>query len=319
MKSKNILSALVISAIVSAGCFAEDTSKVDLKLRLKTGESHEMKMTETQDAAVTTNGKEQKVKSSQETVMGLNVLSVDASGNMDVELVCRSIKMKVNGTTGNFEFDSANPKPVDSNRPDQRISAALFSAMVGSKIQMKLKPTGELYDIRGLDAILAKIKEKIPEARKEGSDFYNLFSDENVKKMTGNMLGVFPAGPVAVGDNWHKTMNMNLGPFMPTDVNTTYTLKQCKDGIAYIDAAAKFSTIDSSKTSVVHSNNRTSEQSAGTIKSSMEINEATGLTHRSNTTMNLSSETKMAANQRMPQGMKILMTIQGNEVVELIK
>jgi hypothetical protein len=49
MRSKNILSALLIIAVASAVCSAENTNKVDLKLRLKAGESHEIKMTQTQN------------------------------------------------------------------------------------------------------------------------------------------------------------------------------------------------------------------------------------------------------------------------------
>jgi hypothetical protein len=49
------------------------------------------------------------------------------------------------------------------------------------------------------------------------------------------------------------------------------------------------------------------------------MDEATGLTRKSNIAMNISGEAKMAANQQMLQGMKASSTIQGNTVVELIK
>ena len=82
MRSKNILSALLITAVASAVCSAENTNKVDLKLHLKAGESHEMKTTQTQITSQTVNGQEQQVKQTQEMVRGLNVLSVDANGNI---------------------------------------------------------------------------------------------------------------------------------------------------------------------------------------------------------------------------------------------
>jgi len=313
MKLKTILSVLFVTTIFSAVCFAEGADKVDLKLRLKAGESREMKITQTQNTSTTANGREGRSRGTQEMVVGLNVLSVAANGNMDVEIVCRSIKVTADGNiTGKFEFDSANPKPVDSNKPEQKRFAP-FSALAGSKIKIRIKPAGEFYDVRGFDAIIAKVKEKFPEMN-EKDKILNVFYDEKVKEMAGNILGVFPAGPVVVGDSWHKTAGMSFIPHVPRDVDITYTLKQRKDGIAYIDAAAKFDT--GVKTD---HNSGISEQSAGTIQSSIEMDEATGLTRKSNIAMNISGEAKMAANQQMLQGMKASSTIQGNTVVELIK
>jgi len=124
---------LVLSAVVSAA----GQDKVDLKLRLKAGESHEMKMTQTQDVTQTMMGQEQKMKQTQEMIIGFDCLSVDANGNMDIEMTYKSMKMAMDGPMGHMEFDSANPKPVDPNRSDEKMIAAMFSAMVGSKFQMK--------------------------------------------------------------------------------------------------------------------------------------------------------------------------------------
>ena len=321
MKVKSIvftfICVLVLQAVV---CFAEQ-EKVDLKLRLKAGESHEMKMTQTQNITQTAGGQEQKVKQVQEMVMELDVLSVDANGVMDVEMTYKSMKMTMDISTGqHIDFNSINPKPVDPNKPDEKMIAAMFSAIVGSKIQMKMKPTGETYDVRGLKAILAKMKEKIgssPEAQGLEGFFDKMFDEKQVKEMTGSMLCMFPAEPVAVGDTWYNTISMNF--VMPIDIDTTYILKQRKDGIAYIDAAAKMDIGDSSKAIEIDPNNKMSMQISGTMNSTSQVDEKTGLTHKGNMTMNFSGVTKMGASPQMPEGMTMPMMITGNAVVELIK
>ena len=260
------------------------------------------------------------MKQVQEMVMGLDVLGVDANGVMDVEMTYKSMKMVMDGPMGHMEFDSANPKPVDPNRPDQKMLAAMVSAMAGSKFQMKITPTGKTSDVRGLEAMVAKMREKIgsgPETQGMDKFFDKMFDEKQVKEMTGNMMGMFPAEPVAVGDTWYDTISMNF--IMPIDIDTTYMLKQRKDGIAYIDAVAKMDMGDSSKAIEIDPNNKVSMQISGTMNSTSQVDEKTGLTRKSNITMNFSGVMKMEANPQMPEGMTMPMTITGNAVVELIK
>jgi len=330
MKIKKVVSVIVYVLVMQAViCFAAQegqapAGKVDLKLRLKAGESHEMKMTQTQNITQTMNSQEQKITQAQEMIMGFDCLSVDANGNMDVEMTYKAMKIAMDGPMGHLEFDSVNPKPVDPNRPDEKMLAAMVSAMAGSKFQMKIAPTGETYDTRGLGAMVAKMREKIKESvgsspEMQGLDnFFNkLFDEKQVKEMTGDMMGKFPAEPVAVGDTWYSTTSMNF--IMPIDISTTYIFKQHKDGIAYIDAVAKMDMGDSSKPLEIDPNNKVSMQISGTMNTTSEVDEKTGLTRKGNVTMNFSGVMRVEANPQMPEGMTMPMTIVGNAVVELIK
>jgi len=96
-------------------------------------------------------------------------------------------------------------------------------------------------------------------------------------------------------------------------------LKNHKDSIAYIDAVAKMDMGDSSKPLEIDPNNKMSMQISGTINAKSEVDEKTGLTQKSNITMNFSGIVRMEANEQMPQGMTVPMTIKGDSVVELIK
>ncbi|MGA2915402.1 MAG: DUF6263 family protein [Sedimentisphaerales bacterium] len=319
MKIKRIVSIFVYVLVISAViCFAAD-NKVDLKLRLAAGESHEMKMTQIQNITQTMMGQEQEVNQVQEMIMGWKTLSVDANGNMDIEITYKSMKTTMDGPMGRMEFDSANPKPVDPNRPDQQMMTNMISAIAGSKFQMKMTPTAKTLEIHGLKEMLARMKEKMGSTAMPGMDklFDKMFDEKQLKEMTGSMMGSFPAEPVAVGDAWYDTMSMNF--IMPIDMDMTYMLKQRKDGIAYIDMTAKLDMGDNSKPIDIDPNNKVSMQMSGTINATSQVDEKTGLTKKSDMTMNLSGVTKMGANPQMPDGMTMPMTIQGNAVVELIK
>jgi hypothetical protein len=319
MKTNKIVSILMCVLVLSAVvCSAAD--KVDLKLRLKAGDSHEMKMTQTQDISQTMNGQEMNMKQIMEMVMGIDCLSVDADGVMDVQMSYKSVKMIMDGPMGHMEFDSANPQPIDPNRPDQKMMASMVSAMAGCKFQMTVKHTGETSNVRGIEDMLAKIRNVIPAGPEmEGMDklLDKMFDEKKLGELTGNMMGTFPSEPIAVGDAWYDTQSINL--MMPIDVDTTYMLKSRKDGIAYIDAAAKIDMGDSSKPIEIDPENKMSMQLSGTINTTSEVDEKTGLTRKSNITMNLSGVMRMEANEQMPEGMTMPMTIKGDAVVELIK
>jgi hypothetical protein len=305
---------------LSAALCSAGQEKVDLKLRLKAGESHEMKMTQVQDINQTMGDEEMKMKQTQEMVMGMDCLSVDANGVMDVQMTYKSMKIVMDGPMGHMEFDSANPKLIDPNRPDQKMMAAMVSAMAGCKFQMKVTPTGEASDVRGIEDMLAKVKKEVPSGPgMEGMDkfFDKMFDEKQLEELTGNMMTVFPAKSVAVGDTWYDTQSINF--IMPINVDTTYMFKSRKNGIAYIDAAAKMDMGDSSKPIEIDPNNKMSMQISGTINSTNEVDEKTGLTRKSSITMNFSGVIRMEANEQMPEGMTIPMTIKGDAVVELIK
>ncbi len=320
MKIKRIISTCFCVVFLATGFCPAAQDKVDLKLRLKAGESHEMKMTQIQDIVQTVNGQEMNMKQTQEMVMGMDCLSVDTNGVMDVRMTYKSMKMAMDGPMGHMEFDSANPKPADPNKPQEKVMTAMVSAMAGCKFQMKIKPTGETYDIHGIQEMLAKVKGEMPTGPESaGMDnfFDKMFDEKEIKELTGNMMEMFPAGPVAVGDTWYDTKSMNF--IMPIDIDTTYMLKSRKDGIAYIDAVSKFDMGDSSKPLEIDPNNKMSMQLAGTINAANEVDEKTGLTRKGNITINLSGIIRMEANQQSPEGMTIPMTIKGNAVVELVK
>ena len=319
MKIKKMIS-VVVCVIFLTTIFCQAADKVDLKLRLKAGENHEMKMTQIQNITQTIADQEQKMKQTQEVVIGFNCLSVDAAGNMDVEMIYKSMKIVMDGPMGSMEFDSANPKPVDPCRPDQKMLSAMISAIAGSKFQMKISPIGKTSDVHGLKEMASKIKEKMAVGgAMPGMEqvLDKMFDEKQIKEMTGSMMCAFPAEPIEVGASWYDTMSMNF--VVPIDIDTTYLLKQRKDGIAYIDAVAKMDMGDSSKVIEIDPNNKVSMQLSGTMNSTNEVDEKTGLTRKSNMTLNFSGVMKMGESQQMPGGMTMPMTIKGNAVVELIK
>ncbi|MFA6186184.1 MAG: DUF6263 family protein [Phycisphaerae bacterium] len=322
MKTAKILTILAITAIISAACLAE-AEKVDLKLRLKAGDSHEMKMSQTQNITQSINGQEMKMTQVMEMLFGLDCKSVDANGIMFVEMTYKAVKMTMDGMGQKMDFDSANPKPADPNKPQEKMMAAIFSAMVGCKFGMNVSPTGETAGVSGVKEMMTKMREKMGdsnEAKMIDALLGKMFDEKEMKNMAGSLMVVFPKAPAAVGDTWYDTMSMNI--MVPIDVETTYIFKSRKDGIAYIDAVAKMDMGDAAKP-IEMGPAKMSMQLAGTMNAKNQVDEKTGLVKKSEATMNFSGIVKMQGqgepNTPMAQGMNIPMTMTGTATVELIK
>jgi hypothetical protein len=316
MTIKRTISVVMCVVFLAAVVCPAGQDKVDLKLRLKAGESHEMKMTGTQDGTQTVNGQEIKQAQTDETVIGLDVLKVDANGVMDVAMTYKSIKMTMDGPIGHIEFDSVTPKPTDPNRPQEKNIVANYAAMVGCKFQMKVKPTGEIYDIRGIKEMNAKVKERVSNSTEaKAIDVDNRFSEKQLKDLAGRMMRIFPAEPVAIGDTWYITKSTNL--MMPIDIGETYTLKSRKNGIAYIDAVAKIDG-DSSKNRQMGSN-EIPMQISGTTNWTIQVDEKTGLTRKCNMITNCSGIMKIEVRNAPGQYVTMPITMKLNDIDELIK
>ncbi|MEN6384880.1 MAG: DUF6263 family protein, partial [Phycisphaerales bacterium] len=202
--------------------------------------------------------------------------------------------------------------------PQEKMMSGLFGAMVGSQFQLKVKPTGETYDIRGISEMMKKVKEKIgAEAGPAESIIDKMFDENQIKELTGNMMNMYPANPIAIGDSWYETKSINF--MLPIDIDTTYMLKSVKDDTAIIDAVSKMDMGDTSKPLVIDPNTKMSMQLSGTINAASEVNVKNGLTKKSDITMNFSGMLKMEGNEQMPEGMTIPMTIKGTATVEMIK
>lgn len=317
MNSKKTISVLSMVILFAGISLAQE--KVDLKLNLKAGDSHEMKMVQIQDITQTVNGQEMKMKQTQEMILGVDCLSVDQDGVMDVKMAYKSMKMTIESPMGKMEFDSTNPKPADSNKPQEKMMAGIFSAMVGSEFQMKVKPTGETFDVRGISEMMNKLKQQMPAEQMQGAEkmIDKMFDESQIKELTGNMMNMYPENKVAIGDSWYDTKSINF--MLPIDIDTTYMLKNLKDGTAVIDVVSKMDMGDTSKPLDIDPNNKMSMQLSGTMNGTNEVDVNTGLTKKGNMTMNFSGMLKMEANEQMPEGMTIPMTIKGDITVELIK
>jgi hypothetical protein len=79
------------------------------------------------------------------------------------------------------------------------------------------------------------------------------------------LLSVLPSEPIAIGDSWEHELDLKSEPTMPMKISAKYTLKDVRDGVAYVKYDAKITSTADLK---------------GTIEGDAEIDQETGLTSK---------------------------------------
>jgi hypothetical protein len=357
MKVKNIILAVLGIALASAIIYSarqeKTQDKVNLKLQLKAGDSHEMKITRLENVTrAIGNRQQQQIKTHSEITVGLDVPSVDANGTMNVELFYKTIKLDINSPPQHIEFDSTNPKQEGSNEPNNSFDDALadvYWATIGSKLKITISPAGQTSDISGFDEIRAKIEEKIKKrftadinssddaairkfqeqmaekiAKMLASQYNSLLSSavvSNTEELIDNIFVKLPDRTVLSGNKWKDKSYLNIG--FPADANTTYTFRNRKDGCAYIDAVCDLDMGKNLKITKISNTEKISKRMSGARKSSNAVDETTGLLRKSQANMIFSGIEKIEPDKLLqplqPDVINIAITFEGSEIIELIK
>jgi hypothetical protein len=229
---------LFAGAIVPAS--GED-EKLDLRLRLKAGESYRLRTMIEQQITQTAGANRQETQQTFAVGYAMTVESVGSSGEMKLSTRYDSILFRQKGPSGVVEYDSANP-------PKQVPPAArAFAALLGLGFKMTLTPEGRVTSIEGVAAMFEEMvrRQELPEGPAKAAVQKVLaeqFGEDAMKQSLQNMFSLYPEAPVAAGDTWQRRVVVSKG--FPIVIEGNYTLKERTGGVARIDIKAAISPND---------------------------------------------------------------------------
>jgi len=311
---------VVVLAVICIGadCFAA-AEKIDLKLNLAAGQKFGSKTTVSQKTSQTM--MEQEITSIQDITIDVisEVLAVDADNIATVKTTYKNFRARgsISSDAVSFEYDSEDPS-VSADNPQAEIMSKIFKNMTGAEFVMKLSNKGKIVAIEGFDKMMEKMFSAIEdpeEAKVMGDMMKNIISEDKLKEMGGDMFAAFPDGPVGIGDMWDDIVSIG-GAGMPIDVDTTYMLKERKDGVAILGVTSKMDMGNEESNLIEIEGMKMNLQLSGTQSGTMKVDEATGWTIGGQTTLNFSGAVKILPNEKMPDGMSIPMTIEGTVKIE---
>ena len=123
---------LTMGVVTSDGYAAE---KLDLKLRLKPGQKHSMRIITENKISHTIMGQQQKINHHKAIELEFEVKEVEANGTALVKVTYQSIKEKGGTGQATLEYDSTKPETFADNP-----FAPTYNAMMGQGFVMKITP-----------------------------------------------------------------------------------------------------------------------------------------------------------------------------------
>lgn len=264
---------LVLLVLCGSRTSAQD-DKLELRLRLKQGETYRLKTTVEQ--RITGEAGSQQAATDQTFAVGyaLTVQNVDGAGNMRIATKYESILFRQKGPTGAIEYDSQNPpKQVPQ-------SARPFAALTGLGFTATMTPAGQIIAVEGLDAMLTEMVNnlELPEGPAKAAVQETLgqqFGEDTMKQNLRGMFALYPETPVAVGESWQRKTAVSKG--FPVLIEGVYTLEGRAGGVARVAIKATLSPNDAAGP-VDLGTGRMSYDLKGEQSGFAEIDEATGWT-----------------------------------------
>lgn len=272
MNKKRILIFACILVVLALLASCGGSKKLDLRLRLEAGKSYGVRMIADQTITQTLAGQTQTMTQSVGMAYTYDVQSVEPDGTMRIKVTYDWVLYKQDGPMGTFSYDSANP-------PATVPQAALgYAALVGRGFTVQIKPNGEIADIQGVDELLAGMLDALgvpPGSERDEleASLRSQFGSESLKDSFEKAALFYPDKPVAVGDSWSKKISVETG--MPMVLDTTWTLKARKNGVATVETRSDVQTNPEAEPLEVAGMTIT-YQLSGEQSGTMELDEKTG-------------------------------------------
>lgn len=209
---------LAMAAAVALGAVASVRgAESALRYKFKQGEDLHYVMDQKMAMKMNVAGNDMNMDMNQTIDVLWHVVSVDADGKAKMTQKFDRIRFSMEGgPIGKVSYDSKDGKGGDEGGIGGMITP-IFKAMAGAEMTVTMDPAGKVSDVKIPD----KMKEAIQNSG-GAQGMGQMFSDENLKKMTGAGGVILPEGPLTKGKTWQQTVEMKM-PFGAMKVVSDYT------------------------------------------------------------------------------------------------
>lgn len=296
---KKILFAALYLLALSVNAFAQKS--FTLKQNLPIGKKYDFNMIS--DQIITQKIGDQKILLNQN--IGTDyTFSIKNGDNLekDIEVIYNRIFMKSSAGKNIMQMDSDDQDTTKQNP---------FSGLKGASFTMTMTSDGSVKSINGLDQMLNSIAAKMTTdtalINTMKIQLAKQFNSESMKQTMESSLKIYPAKPVKIGDSW--TVDTKMQMTMPIETITRYTLKEVKDGIAYLNINGTLL----SKGAFETMGNKMETDLTGTNNGDAELDIKTGLILDSHLRIEMSG-TMQSVGQKIDFDLQGINKIKGKEI-----
>ncbi len=215
------------------------SAATQLQWKLPKGKTYYQRTMSDQQITQSMMGQQMKIEQGTGTGLKLQVLDVDAQGNMRIQYTYLWTRFKQANPMAQISVD------YDSARKPAAVPAGAegFAALVGQSYTVTMTPRGRVLDVNGVEQLKQAVLKKMPpgaQADPTAGALMVYIEKDPLKQMTEVRMAVYPDEPVSPGASWGKEVTMTVG--FPMTIQAKRTLQKVEAGVATIGTVATIRT-----------------------------------------------------------------------------
>ncbi|MDP4184947.1 MAG: DUF6263 family protein [Bacteroidota bacterium] len=295
---------------ITLSVFAFSAQKSEIKLNLTAGKTYKLQQKSDQTITQSIMGNEMNIHNEMSSVMAVKVIQA-SNGIYQLEITTEKMSIKMTTPMSVMEFDSQ--KPVEDNPFSKSLSQ-----FVGKSYKAKINKSGQILEIKGMTDIMNNVINSFTNLDANTKAQLNqqlsqMFGDDALKEALKSAFTIYPQIPVAIGDSWNTKSNLAGLPIIidntwtlaaNTPTGTTITSKSTilpkGDNIKIMGFSAKYNV-------------------TGTMVSSLNLDPKSGWTKEGKSTINMSGKLMVEANDQLPQGIEIPLSLKSETTISAVE
>jgi len=235
------LLAALLTLIFSIGLTpGVSRAAVDLRLNLRPGASYRVRSENYNRMVQSMAGIEMEMSQKIVIYYTFTVEKTEPKERYILSVRHEAVSLELDGLKGELRWDSN----VDS-KPEHPLARGL-AALVGESYTVSLDSRGKVLDVDGLERLAEKMSRQVDLPEGDNREMVvgglrEMAGEEVQRQMLGQMFGVYPTGPVDIGQSWSV---VDSGGTVPLRRRASLTLRELDNKEAVIGLVAVMNTGD---------------------------------------------------------------------------
>lgn len=300
-----------VGCIVLVALCGSGMAATQLQWKLAKGKTYYQKTVIEQQITQAVMGQEQKMEQGLGTGMKLQVLDVDAQGNMRIQYTYLWTKLRQVNPMAQVDYDSSRQSAAVP------AGAEAFAALIGQSYTAKVTSKGKVLDVNGVEQLRDAVLKKLPagaDANIGMNPVAGYLDKDSVRQMTEAGMAIYPDKPVNAGDSWNKEITLTIG--FKTIIQSKWTLQKEQAGVATIGVAATMRT-DPNGPAMDMGGMKMRFVLSGTQEGTLQVAETTGLVTAGNERTQLKGDIRIGDSPEGQPTMTIPTTIDTRTTSEM--
>lgn len=235
MKFIRHLFLLIASSLFLYAC-QTTTSETTAKKNLEIGDSFDYYFKMENETTIGIKEQELTTLLKEEDRYNFEVKDITEEGNTVVDFTINFIETSTSNSMDGVPIGEAVSFNSEATEESENPSVTFLQKIVNQPNKVTYDKQGNILSIKGLEERIDTLFKEVttPGAQQFRAQMQGLFNEEKMKLQLEELSG-YAIQEKNIGDSWEEKKTVSVNSNMNTQVNRTFTLKDRKDGKAFLD------------------------------------------------------------------------------------